>query len=153
MTTVVGSDSLWESFGHTPSMRQKGFKRYLMIAILVDLVVLNLFVEYGRGYVAADSFTITLLVAVLLQVLLPLTIFLEHRLVIYFNARPGGLNRVLRFLTASLMLFGSKVVILEALSGRIHFSGPFNGLVALIALVVAMLAVEAALVKVYRSLG
>ena len=90
-----------------------------------------------------------------LQVLLKLTIVLEHRVAAFFNARPGGFNKFMRFFTAWLILFGSKFVILEALvlafGDRISFGGPFNGIVALIAVVVVMLVVEAVLVKFYRQ--
>jgi len=153
--TTTASGSLWETLEHTPSPG-KGFLRYFT-ATLVDLVVLNLFVEYGGEYVSANSFTITLLAAVLLQVLLKLTIALEHRLAAFFNARQGGFAKFMRFFTAWLVLFGSKFVILEALAlafgDRLRFGGPFHGIVALIVVVVAMLVVEAVLVKVYRRLG
>ena len=153
--TTTASASLWDTFEHTPSGRQRAFMRYLT-ATLVDLAVLNLFVEYWE-HVSVDSFTITLLAAVLLQILLKLTIALEHRLAAFFNARPGGFNKFMRFFTAWLVLFGSKFVILEALSlafgDGLRFGGPFHGIVALIVVVVTMLAVEAALVKFYRRLG
>jgi hypothetical protein len=152
--TTADSVSIWDTFEHTPSLRQRVFLRYLT-ATLVDLVVLNLFVEYWE-HVAADSFTITLLAAVLLQVLLKLTIALEHRLAAFFNARQGGFAKFMRFFTAWLVLFGSKFVILEALvlafGDRLRFGGPFHGIVALIVVVVTMLVVEAALVKFYRRL-
>lgn len=148
------SPSLWETFDHTPSSRQRAFLRYFT-AVLVDLAVLNLFVEYWE-HVSADSFTITLLAAVLLQVLLKLTIALEHRLAAFFNARQGGFAKFMRFFSAWLVLFGSKFVILEALTlafgDRLRFGGPFHGIVALIVVVVAMLAVEAAIVMFYRRL-
>ena len=154
MTTTT-SVSLWDTFEHTPSSRQRAVMRYLT-ATLVDLVVLNLFVEYWQ-HVSANSFTITLLAAVLLQLLLKLTIALEHRLAAHYNAKPGGLAKFMRFFTAWLVLFGSKFVILEALAlafgDGLRFGGPWHGIVALIVVVVAMLAVEAALVKLYRSLG
>ena len=154
MTTTTGP-SLWETFEHTPSRRQRVFMRYLS-ATLVDLAVLGLFAEYWE-HVSVDSFTIMLFAAVVLQVLLKLTIVVEHRLAAFFNARPGGFNKFMRFFTAWLVLFGSKFVILEALvlafGNRISFGGPFHGIVALIVVVVAMLVVEAALVKLYRRLG
>ena len=154
MTTTT-SASLWDTFEHTPSLRQRVFMRYLT-ATLVDLVVLGLFAEYWE-HVAVDSFTIMLLAAVLLQVLLKLTIVVEHRVAAFFNARPGGFNKFMRFFTAWLILFGSKFVILEALvlafGDRLRFGGPFHGIVALIVVVVVMLVVEAVLVKFYRRLG
>jgi hypothetical protein len=63
----------------------------------------------------------------------------------------------MRYFTAWLILFGSKFVILEALSfafgDALRFGGPFHGIVALIVVVVVMLAAEAILVKLYRRLG
>jgi hypothetical protein len=63
----------------------------------------------------------------------------------------------MRFFSAWLVLFGSKFVILEALifafGDRLHFGGPFHGIVAVIVVVVTMLAVEAVIVKLYRSMG
>ena len=153
--TTTASVSLWDTFEHTPSARQRAFGRYLT-ATLVDLVVLNLFVEYWE-HASAISFTVTVLAAVLLQFLLKVTIAVEHRLAAFFNARPGGFAKFMRFFTAWLVLFGSKFVILEVLAlafgDGLRFGGPWHGIVALIVIVVAMLAVEAALVKLYRSLA
>ena len=89
------SASLWETFEHTPSLRQRVFMRYLT-ATLVDLAVLGLFAEYWE-YVSVDSFTVMLLAAVLLQVLLKLTIVVEHRVAAFFNARPGGFAKFMRY--------------------------------------------------------
>ena len=154
MTTTPGG-SLWETFEHTPSLRQRMFMRYFT-AILVDLAVLELFAEYWE-HVYVSSSTIALLAAVLLQILLKLTIVVEHRVAAFFNARPGGFNRFMRFFCAWLVLFGSKFVILEALvlafGDFLRFGGPFHGIVALIVVVVVMLAAEAAIVKFYRRLG
>ena len=153
--TTTASVSTWDTLDHTPSSRQRTFLRYFC-ATLVDLVVLNLFIEYS-AHVVAGSFTITLLAAVLFQILLKLTIALEHRVAAFFNARPGGFAKFMRFFSAWLVLFGSKFVILEALAlafgDRLQFGGPFHGIVALIAVVVVMLVVEAALVKLYRRMG
>ena len=126
-------------------------------ATLVDLVVLGLSVEYFPDYVAVDSFTIMLLAAVVLQVLLKFTIVVEHKVAEFFNARPGGFNKFMRFFAAWVVLFGSKFVILEALvlafGDRISFGGPFHGIVALIAVVVVMLVLEGLLVKLYRGMS
>jgi hypothetical protein len=153
--TTTADVSIWDTMEHTPSPRQRVVLRYLT-ATLVDLVVLGLFAEYWE-HVVVDSFTVILLAAVVLQVLLKLTIVVEHRVAAFFNARPGGFNKFMRFFTAWLILFGSKFAILEALDlafgDRVHFGGPFHGIVVLIVVVVALLAVEAVLVKVYRRMG
>ncbi len=153
--TTTASTSLWDTLDHTPSVRQRGFIRYFT-ATLVDLVVLGLFAQYW-DHVRVDSFTVMLVAAALLQLLLKLTLALEHRLAAYFNARPGGFAKFMRYFTAWLVLFGSKFVILEALTfvlgDSLRFAGPFHGIVALIVVVVVMLVVEAVIVKFYRRLG
>jgi len=149
------SASLWETFEHTPSQRQRVFMRYFT-AILVDLAVLLLFAEYWEN-VHVSSFTIALLAAVLLQILLKVTIVCEHWVADFFNARPGGFNKFMRYFGAWVVLFGSKFVILEALAlafgDRLRFGGWFHGIVALIVVVVVMLVAEAAIVWFYRRLN
>ena len=138
-----------------PTNSQRLFIRYFT-AILIDLVVLNLFDEYSEK-VSIDSFTTSLLAAVLLQVLLKLTIAVEHRVGDFFKARPGGLAKFLRFFFAWLVLFGSKFVILEAISmafgDSVRFDGVFHGIVTLIVVIVVMLVAEEAIVRLYRWLG
>ena len=154
--TTTADTSVWDTMDHTPSPRQRTVYRYLT-ATLVDLVVLNLFVEYWGDYVFVNSFTISLLAAVLLQILLKLTIALEHRLAAHYNAKPGGFAKFMRYFTAWLVLFGSKFVILEALAlafgDRIRFGGPLHGVVVLIVVVVVMLVVEVVFVKLYRRMN
>src|SRR5687768_7815257 len=108
MTTPAGTTvSVWDTFDHTPSGKQRAFMRYFT-AVLVDLVVLNLFVEYWGDKVYASSFTVTLLAAVILQVLLKITIVCEHKVAAYWNRKPGGFAKFMRYFTAWLILFGSK---------------------------------------------
>ena len=152
--TAAKKSFLLPASAELPSTRQKLFIRYFT-AILIDLTVLNLFVEYSEN-VVIDSFTVSLFAAVLLQVLLKLTIALEHRVAAWFTARPGGLMKFLRYFTAWLILFGSKFVILEALAlafgDDVHFGGPLHGLVILIVVVIVMLVAEEAIVQLYRRL-
>ncbi|MDH4108118.1 MAG: hypothetical protein OEW35_07360 [Gammaproteobacteria bacterium] len=138
-----------------PTTSQRLFVRYLM-AILIDLSVLNLFDEYWR-HVTVDSFTISILAAVLLQVLLKATLALEHKVAGYFNARSGGMARFLRFFTAWLILFGSKFVMPGAIDfvfgDDVAFSGPVHGVLAFVIVVTAMLAAEEMVVRFYRRLA
>lgn len=151
----MSTEALMPRTAEAPSNKQRLFVRYLL-AFLIDLVVLNLFVEYSKN-VTIDSFTTSLLAAGLLQVLLQLTIAIEHRVGAFFKARPGGLMTFLRFFFAWLVLFGSKFVILEALTlvfgDNVRFEGAFHGIVALIGVIVAMLVAEEATVRFYRWLG
>ncbi|MEM1187268.1 MAG: hypothetical protein AAGI72_02010 [Pseudomonadota bacterium] len=128
--------------------------RYL-IAILVDLIVLNLFAEHS-SLLELANFSTSLVAAVLLQLLLQATLTLEHRVAALFDAREGAAWTALRFFTAWLILFGSKFVMLgvidRVLGERLHFAGPMHGVVAFIIVIVAMLAAEEVLARVYRRL-
>ena len=149
------AEALLPASAEGPTDSQRLFVRYFT-AILIDLLVLNLFVEYSSK-VSVDSFTTSLLAAILLQILLKVTIAIEHRVGAYFKSKPGKLMTFLRYFCAWLVLFGSKFVILEALSfafgDKVRFEGRFHGLLTLIVVVVVMLVAEEVVVRIYRRLG
>lgn len=138
-----------------PSDKQRRFMRYFT-AILIDLVVLNLFAEYWDK-VFVDTFTTSLLAAIVLQVLLKVTIAAEHWVIGLFKGKTGGFNTFLKYFCAWLILFGSKFVILEALSlafgENVHFDGMWHGVITLIVVVMVMLLVEELVVRFYRKLA
>jgi hypothetical protein len=125
-------------------------------AVLLDLTVLNLFNEYW-DYVFIESFSISLLAAILLQFLLYVTIAIEHRVANYFNTKSGLRAKVLKGLSIWGILFGSKLVILEAINfsfgNSVLFKGPVHGLVAFIIVVIAIIIAEVAIRKIHESLG
>lgn len=137
-----------------PSDAQRLFVRYLM-AILIDLTVLNLVDEYW-DLVTIDSFTVSALAAVLLQMLLQVTLALEHRVAAFFKSKSGSLAKFMRFFSAWLILFGSKFVMLGALDlafgDDMLFAGPLHGVVSFIVVIVAMLAAEELMLRIYRRL-
>ena len=138
-----------------PSDRQRLFLRYTF-GVLIDLVVLNLFDEFSDK-VRVASFSISLLAAILLQALLKATIAVEHKVAVFFKARPGAINTFLRYFGAWVVLFASKFVILEALSfafgDSVVFEGALHGLVWLIIVVVTMIIAEELVVRLYRKIG
>lgn len=137
------------------SSGQRLFVRYL-VAVLIDLTVLNLFDEFW-DLVSIHPFSISVLAAVLLQVLLKVTLVLEHRVAGYFNSKSGRYARFMRFFTAWLILFGSKFVMLGAIDfafgDDVLFTGPLHGVVSFIVVVMVMLAAEEVAVRIYRRLG
>ena len=138
-----------------PSNRQRLFLRYLF-AILIDLVVLNLFAQYW-DHVYLSSFSISLLAAVLLQVLLKMTLHIEHIVADFFNAKSGALAKFMRYLSAWAILFISKFIILAAINqvfgASVVFSGALHGVIAFIVVVFAMLLAEELMVRFYQRLG
>ncbi len=136
----------------TYNRRQQLYVSYLN-AILVDLVVLNLFNEYWDA-VVIDSFTISLLAAALLQVMLRASLHVEHHVGTRVQARHGNAWRVV---SAWAILFVSKLVILAALAlffgDRVRFVGNWHGLVPFLTLIVAMLAAEGLVRRIYHRLA
>lgn len=126
------------------------------MAILVDLIVLNLFAEHWHR-VHIDGFSVSLIAAVLLQLLLQATLVAEHRVAQLFEHREGKLASALRFFSAWLILFGSKFVMLGVIDrvfgDSVHFLGPMHGAGAFIAVVVAMLGAEELITRVYQRLA
>ena len=138
-----------------PSDRQRLFALFF-IGTLIDLVVLSLFAEYTEK-VYVKGFTIALLAAIVLQALLKITIIAEHRILARFKDKTGFAWKGLKYFSAWLILFGSKFVILEALSlffGKdVHFSGLLHGLLWVIVVAVTMVVVEELVVRLYRKLA
>ena len=155
-TTTADTDDLMPVAAKIYSDRQRLFLLYF-VGALIDLVVLGLFDEYSDK-VFVDSFTTMLLASVVLQLLLKATIAVEHKVAAYWKAKgKSGFNTFMRFFCAWVVLFGSKFVILEALSFAfekdVHFTGVFHGIVWLIIVVVTMIIAEELVVRFYRKLA
>lgn len=123
-----------------------------VLGVLVDVTILALFVEYWDRIVI-DSYTIALLTAILLQAMLKATLAVEHRIAALFRDRTGAGAIALRVLATWVLLFGSKVVILETVNIVFGDGVEFGGLLPFIILVVVMLAAEAIIERVYDALA
>ncbi len=155
MTYDLKEDIPEVALAATPNNRQQLFMRYFT-AVLIDLVVLNLFSDYWE-HVYFESFTVSLLAAVVLQILLQATLAIEHRVGLYFKNKSGNAAKVMRVFSAWLVLFSSKFIILYALNflfgDSVMFTGPLHGVVAFIAVVVVILAAEELVARTYRALA
>ena len=120
--------------------------------ILIAVVVLNLFVEYVHT-VVIDSFSISLLTAVLLWLMLRVITRLERRVAAYFRRKEGALYRVLRYLSAWAILFVSKFVILEVVALVFAGRAALGHFFEIVAIVLALIAAEALLRWIFRRLG
>jgi hypothetical protein len=131
--------------------RQRLFVRYLL-AVLIDLTVLNLFVEYWDK-VVIDSFTISLFAAVVLQIFLKAAILIEQRLAYFLKTKPGKIAIALRLFGAWTISFGSKFVILGVIGLIFGDHVDFGGLIPFIVVVFTILAAEVIITRiVYHSL-
>ncbi len=135
--------------------RQLLYVRYFT-AILIDLLVLNFFDEYWDN-VVIESFTISVLVAILLQILLKFTIKIEHIVADYFNSKSGKFMKFMRYFSAWALLFISKLIILEAINkgfgDAVQFKGAWHGVIAFIVVVMVMLVAEMFAAGINKKLG
>jgi hypothetical protein len=143
--TAIGTDV------RVLSNRQALFIGYFL-CVLVDLTVLNLFDEYFAK-VDIDSFTTSLFAAALLQLLLKLTLALEHRVADYFKNQSGKGSTAKRLLATWLILFGSKFAILGAINVVFGDKVVFGGVIPFIIVVLAVMAAELAINRIYVMLG
>ena len=121
--------------------------------LLVNIVVLNLFVEYFEN-VVIDRFTISVLTAALLTALVWLITRLEERVHhFFFDEHEGAGSRVLGVVVIWAILFGSKFLILEVVNWVFGDHVELGKLLEVILLVVAMLVANGVLQSIYRRLG
>ena len=123
-----------------------------MNAVLVYTVILNLFVEYFETFVI-DSFTISVLTAIVLKALLVIILRFEHRVSAYFSSREGRIYRVLGIVSTVSILFLSKFVILEAIDIIFRDHVEISGFIPLVVLIITLLVAEQILHRVYERLG
>jgi hypothetical protein len=120
--------------------------------VLVDIVVLNLFVEFVHT-VVIDSFWISILTAILLKLMVDGVKGLEQRVSAYFATKEGTGWKVGRFVAVWLIMFLSKFVILEAVNIVFGDHVQLGSFFEILGIVLVMLVSSAALHAVFRWLG
>ena len=124
--------------------------------VLADLTVINLFDEYASSYFHISSFTASIVMAVILQILLIITIKIEHKIADFFKSKEGVINLILRILVTWVLLFGSKIIMMKIvdliLGNKIEYYGTYNGLGAFVLIIIGMIIAENLLKKVFLSL-
>jgi hypothetical protein len=137
------------------SRKQALFARYFT-ATLIDLVVIGLLNEYWSR-ISVDSFTVALLAAMILQLLLKVSIALEHKAAAYFKKKGGPGAKTKRLLAAWLILFISKLIILWAIDvafgNSFIFHGMYHGLIPFLVLITIIITAETLAQKFFLSLG
>ena len=137
------------------NQRQRLFLIFTLF-VLADLTVINLFDEYASSYFHISSFTASIVMAVILQILLIITIKIEHKIADFFKSKEGVINLILRILVTWVLLFGSKIIMMKIvdliLGNKIEYYGTYNGLGAFVLIIIGMIIAENLLKKVFLSL-
>ena len=120
--------------------------------VLVDIVVLNLFVEYAHA-VVIDSFAISILTALLLKLMVDAVKGLEQGVSAYFAAKPGAAWKTVRVVVVLVILFLSKFLILEAVNFVFGDHVELGSFIEIVSIIVAMLVANAVLYSAFQRLG
>jgi hypothetical protein len=133
------------------SRRQALFADW-MTDVLVYLVVLNLFEEFVDAIVI-DSFTISILTAILLKAMLDRLIGLEDRVRGYFAQKEGTIFRVLSVVSVLTILFLGKLLILEVVNFVFGDHVELGHFIDVVALIIGMMGARWFVKWIYERLG
>lgn len=122
------------------------------VDVLVYVVVLNLFVEYFPQ-VLSESFTLSLLTAVLLKGILEVVVAAKNKAKARFRSASTAAGKVVAAILLWLVLFGSKFLVLEAVAlvfgSRVSLGGFFSVTLLILILLLARAGVQR-LLQSYR---
>ena len=122
------------------------------VDILIYTVVLNLFAEYVEA-IWIESFTISLLTAILLKALLALIGRFEQRVHHYFAQKEGTGWKVLGLVTIFSILFLSKFLILEIVDLVFGDRVELGHFIEVVVLIISMIVARALADWIYKRLG
>ena len=123
-----------------------------MSDVLIYTVVLNLFVEHVDA-VIIDSFTISILTAVLLKILLDIVMRFEHTVRHFFGQKEGALFKVLGTVSLFAILFFGKLLILEVVNFVFGDHVELGHFVEVVALVLALMITRRLFEVLFKKLG
>jgi hypothetical protein len=135
----------------TITSRQRTFASWTS-DVLTYTVVLNLFVEY-RPAVIVESFTVSILTAVLFKVLLDLVMGLEGRVHGFFAAKEGAIYRVMGSASLFVILFFGKLLVLQAVHLVFGDAVELGSLAQEVVLILALMITREVFHRIYLALG
>jgi hypothetical protein len=123
-----------------------------VVDVFVYVVVLNLFVEY-LPQVISETFTLSLLTAVLLKGVLEVVVLAKNRIKARFKAAATPFGKVAAGFMLWLVLFGSKFVVLELVHLVFGASVRLGGFFSVTALILVLMLVRAAVRRLLQGEG
>lgn len=119
--------------------------------LLIYIVILNLFAQYSSA-IYFETFTISIFTAFVLKALLNLIIGFEHSVANFFSRFKGKFAKYTSYVTAFLILFLSKFLILEVIDIIFGEKVEIYGFVILVAMIITMIATRKIIVHIYNKL-
>jgi hypothetical protein len=127
-----------------------------IVDVFVYVVVLNLFVEYFPK-VLSETFTLSLLTAVLLKGVLEVVVAAKNWVKARFRAASTPIGKVVAAVMLWAVLFGSKFLVLEVVAlvfgDRVSLGGFFLVTALILALLLSRAAVRRLLRRPYQRAG
>ena len=121
-----------------------------VVDVFVYVVVLNLFVEY-LPQVVSETFTLSLLTAALLKVVLEVVVAAKNRVKARLRAASTPWGTVLAGVLLWLVLFGSKFVVLEAVHLLFGNSVRLGGFFSVTLLILVLMLARAGVRRLLRA--
>jgi hypothetical protein len=121
-----------------------------VVDVLVYVVVLNLFVEYFPQ-VLTETFTLSLLTAVLLKGVLEVVVAAKNRVKARLRAASTLSGKVIAAVMLWAVLFGSKFLVLEAVNLVFGDSVSLGGFFSVTLLILVLLLARAAVQRLLHS--
>ena len=121
-----------------------------VVDMFVYVVVLNLFVEY-LPRVISETFTLSLLTAVLLKAVLEVVVAAKNRVRARFRQASTPLGKVVPALLLWALLFGSKFLVLEAVDVVFGDRVSLGGFLSVTLLIVTLMLSRAGVRRLLRS--
>ena len=122
------------------------------VDVLIYTIVLNLFDEYVEA-VHIASFTISLLTALLLKLMLVFITRFEHRIHHWFDQKEGTAWHILGIVTTMVILILGKLLILEVVNWVFGDRVELGHFVTVLVLILTMIVARALADWFYRQLG
>ena len=121
-----------------------------VVDVFVYVVVLNLFVEYFPQ-VVSETFTLSLLTAILLKGVLEVVVAVKNRVKARFRSAATPFGKVAAAVMLWLVLFGSKFVVLEVVHLIFRESVQLGGFFSVTLLIIVLMLARAAVRKLLQS--
>lgn len=113
-----------------------------VVDLFVYVVVLNLFVQYFPN-VLVETFSLSLLTAVLLKLVLEVVVVVEHRVHARFRQAKTSVGKVITAVLLWAVLIGSKFVVLEVVNLAFGSRVDLGGFVPVALLIITLLLARA----------
>ena len=122
-----------------------------ILDLLIYIVILNLFAQYSSS-IYFETFTISIFTAIVLKALLNIIVNFEHSIADFFKRFKGKFAKYTYYVTAFLILFLSKFLILEIIDIIFGEKVEIYGFIVLVAMIITMIVTRKVIERIYKTL-